>query len=377
MKRISIVGWYGTETIGDRAILAGLVHLFSFVFDEFEITLGSLIPSFSQRTLLEDGDFLHQISGGKLKNVSLFDTTVKSEIKDYVKQSDFLFFGGGPFMDIPATKNLVYAFEYAKKCGVRTGVLGCGYGPIKETKYKQMVNSIVKTSDIVIFRDDISLREYSKDYEDNKCVSSIDPAVFCAAYTKELLSRQTPDRENVVFNFRDVTLDSYDSSKAAQYKNYFCTLISNEAVDKEENVHLVPMHTYYVGGDDRKYLYELQKSVKCSNINLQSVPLSLYDTMKVYYDAKYCYGMRFHSVVLQTILNGRNIILDYTNPEKGKTIGFLKQLKVDKLYSNSYVSLVKFDIKNVVPSENVFISNDIIDSYKNIYIKELSKLFNS
>ncbi|MCQ2198779.1 MAG: polysaccharide pyruvyl transferase family protein [Paludibacteraceae bacterium] len=374
MKRINIVGWYGTETIGDRAILAGLVSLFSLVVDEFEIILGSLCPSFSQRTVLEDGEFLNQISGGKMKNISLYDTTIKSEIKKYVQKSDFLFFGGGPFMDIPATKMLEFAFEYAKKCGVRTGVLGCGYGPIKETKYKEMVKSLVSASDIVIFRDAISKQEYEKESGDDRCCSSIDPAVFCAAYAKQILSVSQPECADVVFNFRDVTLDSYDSVKATEYKNYFCSLIKKEADEKGEKVHLVPMHTYYVGGDDRKYLYELQKSCESNKIQLQSVPLSLFDTMKTYYNAKYCYGMRFHSVVLQTILNGRNIVLDYTDSKKGKTIGFLKQLELEDFYSKSYVSLTQGNYVDLVPADNVLFPKEKIDMYRNVYINELSKL---
>ncbi len=42
--RILIIGWYGTETIGDRAILAGLISFFSKVYRCFEIKIGSLYP---------------------------------------------------------------------------------------------------------------------------------------------------------------------------------------------------------------------------------------------------------------------------------------------------------------------------------------------
>ena len=73
MTTINIVGWYGTETIGDRAILAGLVHIFSKVFDEYEIQLGSLFPDFTERTVLEDDEFLRHISCGKLSKITLYD----------------------------------------------------------------------------------------------------------------------------------------------------------------------------------------------------------------------------------------------------------------------------------------------------------------
>ena len=55
--KITIIGWYGTETIGDRAILSGIFTFFKKAFGEFEVKLGSLYPFFTQRTLNEDHNF--------------------------------------------------------------------------------------------------------------------------------------------------------------------------------------------------------------------------------------------------------------------------------------------------------------------------------
>lgn len=54
---ITIIGWYGTETIGDRAILAGIISLLSKSISNLSIRLGSLYPFYSERTLYEDSDF--------------------------------------------------------------------------------------------------------------------------------------------------------------------------------------------------------------------------------------------------------------------------------------------------------------------------------
>ena len=55
--KITIIGWYGTETIGDRAILTGIFSFFNQLFNKIEIKLGSLYPFFSKRTLNEDYSF--------------------------------------------------------------------------------------------------------------------------------------------------------------------------------------------------------------------------------------------------------------------------------------------------------------------------------
>ena len=52
--RICAVGWYGTETIGDRAIFAGVLHIFNFFEGNIDVRLGSLYPFYSHRMLMED-----------------------------------------------------------------------------------------------------------------------------------------------------------------------------------------------------------------------------------------------------------------------------------------------------------------------------------
>ena len=49
--------------------------------------------------------------------------------------------------------------------------------------------------------------------------------------------------------------------------------------------------------------------------------------METYSDAYFNIGMRFHSVVLQTISREKNYVLDSTEPKKGKTYGFLSDFE--------------------------------------------------
>ena len=51
MVRLAILGWYGTETLGDRAILAGLLSLFADLGEDVEIDLGSIHPFFTERRM--------------------------------------------------------------------------------------------------------------------------------------------------------------------------------------------------------------------------------------------------------------------------------------------------------------------------------------
>lgn len=49
--------------------------------------------------------------------------------------------------------------------------------------------------------------------------------------------------------------------------------------------------------------------------------------------------MRYHSVFFQTILNGNNFILDYTDPSTGKIIGFIRDCGGLDFYSGRMLQL--------------------------------------
>ena len=110
--RITIIGWYGTETIGDRAILAGLISFFSKSFKSFEIKLGSLYPFFSERTLNEDCAFYKEITG-KGYDIKIFNSKKPKELVNAIKNSDLIVMGGGPLMDLNELFMVEYAFKKA------------------------------------------------------------------------------------------------------------------------------------------------------------------------------------------------------------------------------------------------------------------------
>ena len=51
---VCILGWYGTETLGDRAILDGIIRIYNEVENESIFYIGSLHPLLTERTIIED-----------------------------------------------------------------------------------------------------------------------------------------------------------------------------------------------------------------------------------------------------------------------------------------------------------------------------------
>ena len=143
------------------------------------------------------------------------------------------------------------------------------------------------------------------------------------------------------------------------------------------------MHYFHIGGDDRVFLNNLCSSIKQKNVSVQNEPLSLVDTMKLFKGAYLNIGMRFHSILLQTVLSGKNYILDYTDPDNGKIIGFLRDIDDDSFLIKRYISLQNLNSEKININFNTSsfeFKKEIISKMKNIYLEEIKKInenFNS
>ncbi len=375
---LTVIGWYGTETIGDRAILAGLLHLFSLSeSDDITLNYGSLFPLFTERTLLEDIDFYKDITNNHLKEVKIFYSLSVKELKKNIKNSDLLFIGGGPMMDLPQMYMLKYAFQIARKRGVKTAVLGCGWGPLKEKKYIDIASYLISSADVSILRDLVSVTEYQK-YTffnvRNLPLGLIDPAFFVAQFYRSSQASEKKD-EYISLNFRQAFV--VDESGIGKFTVNDCRYIIQNILDNNPGklLRFVPMHTFTIGGDDRVILNKMAQLINSDRIIVDNVPLSLKETMSLYFNSYYCVGMRYHAILLQMVLNGKNYILDYMPSDKGKTSNMLKQLNISDLYKDRYVSCENVEKIDFSPNiQTVVISDDIINNYKQQYISVLRQL---
>jgi polysaccharide pyruvyl transferase WcaK-like protein len=350
MTRICITGWYGTETIGDRAILDGIFQIFQNLYSSFEARVGSLCPLLTQRTLLLDGAIFSRNAPGM--KISLFDLRRKQELIKQIKECDCCIMGGGPVMDIDELAIIAFAFKTAKKHGKKTAVLGCGLGPLKNPQHRRLARTLFHYSDIIIFRDTKALQTTAALYGDcfnGKMYAAPDPAVLSAGKYLEYHGRLEQNDTTLVINFREFPQE--------YSKNYHVTkedlrALLETASKKYERILLVPMHTFFIGWDDRKFLAEIMFMANKENISVQHKPLCIYDIFSLFQNAAACIGMRYHSIVFQSLLNGNNYILDYTNKENGKIKSFLDDIDKEMFYKDRYINLIgsdaKFDSKKIL-----------------------------
>lgn len=380
--RIIIIGWYGTETIGDRAILTGLFSFFNKSYESFEIKLGSLYPFFSQRTINEDYSFYKEIIKKDL-NIEIFNSKNSKELDEAIKSSDLVAMGGGPLMDLAELFMVEYAFKKAKKLGKKTALLGCGVGPLFHKKYRKSVLEISKNSDITILRDKKSkenleeiYKEFNKYFDSSLINTSFDPAVESVLqYNKR---NKKIEEDYISINLREFPLEYNKNNDAKNINENLKDFIKELALKyADKKIRLIPMHYFYIGDDDRVFLNKIVFELNLENIEVQNANLTLKETIKIYQNAYFNVGMRFHSVVLQTISSGKNYVLDYTEPKKGKIFGFLQDIDRSGFYKNRYISLQEDEISSsILTNENFKFDLNIedIEKYLDIYIKKLEEI---
>ncbi len=378
--KATIVGWYGTETIGDRAILAGIIVDLAAVFgSSLEVHLGSLYPFFSERTLNEDLGFLKIITGLSDLKINLFDSKDDKALEAAINNSQLMIMGGGPLMDLNALYMVEYAFKRSRKKGVKTMIYGCGVGPLFKRRHQRTVGNIAATSDVIVLRDSASKAELlrlSPKLDANKINTSLDPAVRCVLSYQELPKRSV--EPYIAINLRHFPEEYSQDPQATTVNQHISAFVKAIAETNDKAIKLIPMHYFHVGNDDRDFLNDMAIRMEQENVSVQNVPLTLEETIRAFELADWCVGMRFHSVVLQTVVNGRNAVLDYTQPGKGKIAGFLKDMNAMDVYTDRYVNLQELKAPITIKTDSTYqqfsVDKNVLESKLSVYREQLKTL---
>ena len=328
MKNILVLGWYGTETLGDRAILDGIFQIMGNYFQgPFNVKLCSLHPFFTERTIYEDLIF-YQSNTSALREISIIDEYQKKVIEHEILRVDLVIMGGGPIMNIQELKLISDYFKYAKKHNKKTIVLGCGLGPLSGNTYLSIAKCMLDNSSLIVFRDERSKRFAETLYGgDNNTFVLPDPAIISALNYKR--HHNIVKQQYMVCNFRLSPRQEYGGQSYDEVQYFRTLLMKLQEQFYGCEVKMFPMHTFTIGGDDRLFLNKIKLGCVSDNIQVQNQPLSLEMLYKLLAGASMCVGMRYHSIVLGTLLCNHILALDYTDSKNGKIGGFFELLHQD------------------------------------------------
>lgn len=319
-KKILLAGWYGTETLGDKAILYGVMKSLRERYGNLNFTVLSFNKDISQRTLAltTNEKYAHEIIEYSSSNLK-------------IESFDAVYFAGGPIMALEEIFDILKVFRSAKQLGVKTGILGCGVGPFGSYWHNLGIKKLFDFADDVVLRDKGS-HEIMRRRKFNSCpIIAGDPSgewlsEFNAPskYFEKIENLNEKDVINIGLALRKYPKDEYapgwSRDLTQSYEKQFGIAINDfisQLTNRYEkvNVLLMPMCTNFIGGDDRFYLRKLislnHKNVIVKNdFCNEELPAEAY--LEGFSEMDFLLAMRFHSVVFGTQLSIPTLAIDYT-----------------------------------------------------------------
>lgn len=349
INKVCIIGWYGTETLGDKAILGGIIdNLIQTGISLENITIASLNVNYTKLTL-------HQM---QLTDVNVIDSYKLKYSHKMIDSQDAFIFGGGPLCDIEPLIDMYAIFRKSKSHNKLNIIYSCGIGPLKLKRYIRTLNKILQISDIVFFRDRYAIDKYAKiipALKQYNYKSFIDPAVAWIINNYNNVNK-IQSNEYILVCIREwpyMYADGLDYDEYLKKKDLFERKLAKQIIqctDKSLKVILFPMNVDYVGDDDREfYRYFVEKfnlDGKVEVVTWDYIPIEALSYFKY---AKFVIAMRFHSVVFSITCNTPCIAIDY-HYGNGKITGFMNEAGLNDFVIN----IDEIAIKNFSSSEYIF-----------------------
>lgn len=315
-KKVLICGWYGTETLGDKAILGGVLRALTDSLGPLNVTLAALHPYVSEMTRRQ----MPELQGMRVVSVEAAVALAA--------QMELVAFGGGPLMAIDEMADMRAIFRSARAAGVPTLVAGCGVGPLGERWHDRAIADLLKAADVRVFRDEQSRTTAGRlGVNVQHDVVAEDPAfTWLAAQPQPFAStRVVGQRHTLLLGLRDFPHETYarDLSPPARkiakerYEHAVVTALE-QLLDRfpSLNVLPLPMCTNHFGDDDRWYYRRLltgnERIRSRLDMTLLRGELAPADYCAAFQRASVALTMRFHALVFALGLRVPAVAIDYT-----------------------------------------------------------------
>ena len=324
-----VIGWYGTETAGDKAILGGIWLELVKANPDVELVVASSLPFYTRQTLGE-------LRLGRSHVIALDAPAIARGIGAF----DLVLVGGGPLMDLAEMYQLLHIAAAARRESVPFAISGCGIGPARWPITRWAIRGLLECAGAVVLRDRDSLRRLEKwGIPANVVDVGLDPAINYLA-SLDVARSDDDERPRPVLGMgirdwqwkfgRGLGRARFESTKVDLVRKY--AGVCDRFVDVHGgDVRLVPMNTLHVGGDDRWLMAEVREC--CQRSDRVHVLSGTYSARQIAAHIAACdvfLSMRYHSMLFATTLGVPTVALDYTLGGKiqgyGRDTGLVKDV---------------------------------------------------
>ncbi len=303
--RVCIVGWWGSETVGDIAILGQLLRELELQCRPEQISVVSFNASLTRRTL-------RQLQRPMIEVVPL---GVLSAIA--IVSSRAVIFGGGPLMESPTMRFWRWTSSIAQFCGERVMLYANGIGPLRSAAATRAVTALVKSAGFVVLRDRTSQRWAVEQAARTDAVLGFDAAFD---FVRDAASPVVPRRAQIALALRTPPASYLGSGDVAIATARFVATLAEalDAVADQRELRFVGivMHTGMAESDDHEVYRLLRAKLRHSDL-LDVAPgehsvQQVIDTLQA---SRAALTVRFHAMIFALATETPFVAVDYARPE--------------------------------------------------------------
>jgi polysaccharide pyruvyl transferase WcaK-like protein/sulfatase maturation enzyme AslB (radical SAM superfamily) len=314
-RRVLICGWYGTETLGDKGILCGVIAAILQALGSVEITLVSLFPYVSEMTRRQ----MPELKGCRI--------VAPQDGVRLASSMDLVVFGGGPLMAIDELADMEAILASARSRDVPTFLAGCGVGPLGSSWLNDSVKRVLSLASLRIYRDESSRGlAGTLNVDTANDLTAEDPAFTWLHSVREKLNgRPSADRDVLLLGLRDFPYAAYarhlsaKKCQAAKHGYESAVVVALEELTERYPrlvIRPLPMCTNHYGDDDRWFYRRLfRNNTRLGSrldLSLLGAELPPIEYCEAFREARVALTMRFHSLVFALGLEVPAVAIDYT-----------------------------------------------------------------
>jgi polysaccharide pyruvyl transferase WcaK-like protein len=303
-RHVTIVGWWGSETVGDVAILGQLLAEIRETAPEAPVCIISFDTSITRASLneLQRSDVvLHALGAGSAWALVSARCVVV---------------GGGPLMESPSMSPWAWRQGLARLAGANVLLYGNGIGPVRSTNCARAITSIVRSATHVVVRDTSSMQWCAKNAHRTNVTLSFDPAFdFIHAHRTTGVLRR-PQLALALRTPPASYLGAHDTAAAtATFLTTLATVLNALADQSDVQFAGIVMHEGFSDSDDAA-LYE-QLRAKLSRPSRLHVAKSqrVSDVVRTLQESRGALTVRFHAMIFALATDTPFVAVDYARPE--------------------------------------------------------------
>lgn len=317
-RRVLITGWYGTETAGDKAILGEILDYIRACSPNCQIVVSTLDPLVSQQTARE----LPTLKGSRIVEI---EKASRARIIDSV---DAVILGGGPLETIAQTRELWKIFQQANRGRKARIIFGCGVGPFFNEEIRQQAGAILAMATAGFLRDEASRSLAVEIGGATHLEVACDPALAWLRRWSLRHPRGAPfDEPRITSLVRENTFEYVSDMTGAQLAEHnagtvgaLATILGGAARGLGARIDLLPMHSIWLGGDDRIFNRQVAKrlwkdpraGIPKDRIDMERGYLTLESLLTRIAVGDIAVAMRYHGHLACLALGIPFLSIDYT-----------------------------------------------------------------